>query len=178
MGSPEGSRHERILIVEDHPESAELLQMILENEGYEARCVGTGREALRIFAAQSKNKTSKWRPDLILLDLRLPDMNGVEVAYKLQRSQRSIPPVVFLSAESPQVLENVVNSISATAVRKPFEFDALFRAIKSELNKRRGSMTKDVKSCRPETTLAQVAALMWDYDFGAMPVIATSRPTS
>jgi DNA-binding response OmpR family regulator len=66
-------------------------------------------------------------------------MNGVEVIYELQRSQRSIPPVVFLSAESPQVLKNVVNSVGATAVRKPFEFDYLFRAIKSELDKRRGS---------------------------------------
>ena len=32
-------------------------------------------------------------------------------------------------------------------------------------------MTRNVKSCRPETSLSQVAALMWDYDFGAMPVV-------
>jgi two-component system, sensor histidine kinase and response regulator len=139
MGNTTYSRHERILVVEDHPESAELLQMILENDGYEARCVNTGRDALRVFAAQSADITSNWSPDLILLDLRLPDMSGLEVARELQKNQPSIPPVIFLSADSPQILRNVASSVGAAAIRKPFNFDDLYRAIEGELGKRRGS---------------------------------------
>jgi DNA-binding response OmpR family regulator len=128
--------HGNILVVEDHPESAELLQMILEDKGYEARCVGTGRDALRLLAAQSPDKTPEWRPDLILLDLRLPDMNGVELARELRKSRRSIPPVILLSADSPQVLEDAASSVGAEAVRKPFDFDELYRKIESEMNKK------------------------------------------
>jgi DNA-binding response OmpR family regulator len=139
MGHKTDPRHERILVVEDHPESAELLQMILEDNGYEARCVNTGRDALRVFAAQSADKTSNWRPDLILLDLRLPGMSGLEVVKELQKNQPSIPPVIFLSTDSPQILRNVASIVGAAAIRKPFNFDDLYRAIEGELGKRRGS---------------------------------------
>ena len=113
--------------------------MMLEDGGYEAICVNTGRDALRVFAAHSADKTSNWRPDLVLLDLRLPDMSGVEVVRELQKNQPSIPPVIFLSADSPQILRNVASSVGAAAIRKPFNFDDLYRAIEGELCKRRGS---------------------------------------
>jgi CheY-like chemotaxis protein len=135
MGHINDPHHEQILIVEDHPESAELLQMILENEGYEVRCVNTGRDALRVFAPLSADENPEFQPDLILLDLRLPDMNGVEVVKELQKSQPAILPVVFLSADSPQILKNAATSVGATAVRKPFEFDDLFQAIENALAK-------------------------------------------
>jgi CheY-like chemotaxis protein len=69
--------------------------MILEIDGYEARCVNTGRDALRVLSTQSSDKTSNWRPDLILLDLRLPDMSGSEQVIstypmKLQLSNDSV----------------------------------------------------------------------------------------
>jgi DNA-binding response OmpR family regulator len=139
MESGKGSRPERILVVEDHPDSAELLQMILEDKGYEVRCVRTGYEALRVFAAQSEAKTLDWRPDLILIDLRLPDMNGVDVIRELRKSSQSVPPVVLLSADSPQTLENAASGVEASPVRKPFDFDDLYRAIESALAKPRGS---------------------------------------
>jgi CheY-like chemotaxis protein len=125
--------HEQILVVEDHLELAELLQMILENEGYEVRCVETGLDALRVFIHLSEDENPEFHPDLILLDLRLPDMSGVEVVEELQKSQPAVPPVVFLSAESPHTLNLAANSVGATAVRKPFEFDDLFQAIEGAL---------------------------------------------
>jgi DNA-binding response OmpR family regulator len=127
--------HEQILVVEDHPESAELLQMILENEGYEVRCVETGFDALRVFTPLSENENPEFHPDLILLDLRLPDISGVEVVEELQKSQPAVPPVVFLSAESLHALNVAASSVGATAVRNPFEFDALFQAIEGALAK-------------------------------------------
>jgi two-component system OmpR family response regulator len=127
--------YERILVVEDHPESAELLQMILEDAGHEVRCVKTGLDALRVFAPPLMDEISEFHPDLILLDLRLPDMNGVDVVKELRKSQPAIPPVVFLSADSPQILKMAAASVGATSVRKPFEFDDLFTAIEGALDK-------------------------------------------
>jgi DNA-binding response OmpR family regulator len=53
------------------------------------------------------------------------------VVEELQKGQPAVPPVVFLSADSPQVLNLAASSVGATAVRKPFEFDDLFQAIES-----------------------------------------------
>jgi DNA-binding response OmpR family regulator len=96
---------------------------------------GTGRDALRVITARPASKTPAWRPALILLDLRLPDMNGVEVVRELRRSQSSVPPVVLLSADSPQVLKNAASSVGAASVRKPFDFNGLFQVIEGALAK-------------------------------------------
>jgi CheY-like chemotaxis protein len=123
----------RILVVEDHPESLELLQMILEDEGYSVQSAETGRTAIEVATSPPADKIPDPLPDLILLDLRLPDMNGVEVVRALQQNLSEIPPVVFLSADSLHTLKEAARSVGATAIRKPFKFDELFKAIKLAL---------------------------------------------
>jgi CheY-like chemotaxis protein len=127
----------QILVVEDHPESVELLQMILEDEGYSVQSVETGRRAIQAVSAQSSEEVPDPTPDLILLDLRLPDMTGVEVVRELQEKLPEVPPVVFLSADSPQSLKAAAHSVGAAAVRKPFNLDELFEVINSALAKQR-----------------------------------------
>jgi len=56
MSGTKAPHDEQILVVEDHPESAELLQMILENEGYRVQCVETGRDALRVFTENGRKQ--------------------------------------------------------------------------------------------------------------------------
>jgi len=127
----------QILVVEDHPESMELLRMILEDEGYSVKSVETGRCAIMALSASSPDETPDPTPDLILLDLRLPDMNGVDVIRELQENLPEVPPVVFLSADPLRSLEEAAHSVGAAAVRKPFDFDELFEAIKRALAKQR-----------------------------------------
>ena len=122
-----------ILLVEDHPESVELLRMILEDEGYNVQSVQTGRRAIQTVSAPSPDETPAPPPDLILLDLRLPDMTGVDVVRELQENLPEVPPVVFLSADSPQSLNEAARSVGAAAVRKPFSLDELFEVINSAL---------------------------------------------
>src|SRR5215510_7127477 len=119
----------QILVVEDHPESAELLRMILEDEGYSVQSVETGRHAIQALSAPSSDKTRDHTPDLILLDLRLPDMNGVDVVKELHENLSEVPPIVFISADSPQSLKDAAGAVGAAALRKPFDFDELFEAI-------------------------------------------------
>src|SRR5262249_34578443 len=125
----------QILLVEDHPDSLELLHMILEGEGYCVHSVKTGRDPIQPFAPPSLGLPQEFHPDLILLDLRLPDMNGVDVAGALQENLPGAPPVVFLSADPPNALREAADSVGATAVRKPFDFDELFEAIKRAIAK-------------------------------------------
>jgi CheY-like chemotaxis protein len=128
-------KDKQILVVEDHPESVELLRMILEDEGYSVQSVGTGRHAIQTVTAPSSDETPDSHPDLILLDLRLPDMNGVDVVRELQENLPEVPPVVFLSADPPQALKEAARSVGAMSVRKPFDFDELFDAIERSLAK-------------------------------------------
>lgn len=82
MGSPE-SRGEgrgpgmRVLVVDDHEDSARSIRVLLRRQGYEVQLAFEGREAI---------ETAKgFRPDVVLLDLTLPDISGAEVAEELRR---------------------------------------------------------------------------------------------
>jgi CheY-like chemotaxis protein len=71
----------RILVVDDLAASAETLMTLLEMEGYDVRVANEGMEALRI--------AEDFRPDVVLLDIGLPGMNGFEVANKLRQQPES-----------------------------------------------------------------------------------------
>ena len=120
---------ERILIVDDEGEMAENCRRILEAAGY--RCVATSdaREALRLLEAE--------RPDLLLSDLRMPALDGMEV---LRRARAIDPrlPVVLLTAHAS--LESAVAAVKAGAfdyLAKPFSIDQLKLAAERALTWRR-----------------------------------------
>ena len=135
MRDEKNQQGKRILVVEDHPESLELLQMMLEEEGYHVQSAETGRNAIEAVTSPPADESPEAPPDLILLDLRLPDMNGVEIVGELKKSQAAIPPVIFLSADTPQTLKTVASSVGATAIRKPFDIDELLEMIATALAK-------------------------------------------
>lgn len=81
-----------VLIVDDDERNAKLARDVLEASGLRTLSAGTAAEALALAAAQ--------RPDLVLMDLRLPDLDGIEAARLLAEGERTAHiPVVALSAE-------------------------------------------------------------------------------
>jgi two-component system CheB/CheR fusion protein len=70
----------KILIVDDNVDAAELLTMALELRGHETRAVHSGASAVTTF--------SEWRPETVLLDIGLPDLDGYEVARRLRDLDR------------------------------------------------------------------------------------------
>lgn len=84
-----GNRKKSILIVEDEPELAEIYQALLSEAKYDVRLAHNGKEALEM--------AEEHKPDLILLDLRMPVMNGVEFleAYDLKAKHPDVKVVVF-----------------------------------------------------------------------------------
>ena len=81
-----------ILLVEDEANQRLLYQMELEDEGYEVVFACTGREALQ--------EAQRERPDLVVLDLRMPDMDGLEALQRLMALNQKLPVVIHSAYET------------------------------------------------------------------------------
>ena len=117
-----------IMIVEDEPAVARGVQIALEREGYSTAIVGTGEEAIKQFADVA--------PDLILLDVRLPGINGIEL-LKLLNQDRQVRevPVLFCSGATELLEENhdAIEKSGAKVVTKPFTLDGLIESVHQTL---------------------------------------------
>ena len=116
---------QRILIIEDEPQLARLLQLELQFEEFESDIAHTGREGLEKF--------KEGNYDLVLLDIMLPEMNGMEVLQQI-RSSGSYIPVILLTAKN-DVKDKVagLNLGANDYVTKPFEFEELLARIRVNL---------------------------------------------
>ena len=115
-----------IMVVDDDQDLAEMLGIVLTGAGYEVDLVSRGDEVMPLFAAQN--------PDLVLLDVMLPGLNGVEVC-KLIR-ENSMVPIVMLSAKGDK--QDVVSGLEAGAddyMVKPFDPAELVARMKVRLRR-------------------------------------------
>jgi len=104
----------RILVVEDNELNLKLLQDLLEFQGYTILVSSLGATAIEIARQQ--------RPDLILLDIQLPDISGTEVAYQLKANEgtRSIPIVAVTAFAMAGDRERILESGCDDYLAKPF----------------------------------------------------------
>lgn len=119
-------KQKTILLVDDDEALAEAVQMILEDEGYQVEVAHASKYIDPIV--------SKKAPDLILLDYRLPDENGVTIASRLrtQPSTKDIP-IVMVSA-SYSIQKPAMEAGANAFLPKPFAFDSLLDTIENFLN--------------------------------------------
>ena len=119
----------KILIVEDEPHTVQTIKDRLEFYGYEVITASDGEEAL----SKARNEA----PNLILLDLMLPKMNGYEVCQLLKFDQKyKHIPIIMLTARTQETDKNMGKETGADEyVTKPFEFDDLVPKIKTYLEK-------------------------------------------
>jgi two-component system, OmpR family, response regulator MprA len=136
----------RVLVVEDDQEIADVLRRSLRNEGYEVRTSADGVDALDVAAG--------FIPDLVVLDLGLPRMDGVEVCQRLRAD--SDVPILMLTARAET--EDRVGGLDSGAddyLVKPFERKELLARIRALLRRRppRGSASLQVGdlSLNPDT---------------------------
>jgi two-component system response regulator MprA len=114
---------QRVLIIEDDSEIRSTLSHVLEFEGYSVSCAENGAVGLDLLSGMSPAE----QPDVILLDHRMPVMDGDQFLRQWRKSDYQKIPVLMLSAGSPDELSEVpVNSI-----RKPFDVEELLKAIQS-----------------------------------------------
>jgi DNA-binding response OmpR family regulator len=124
-----------ILIVEDEPEMARLLMGGLREESYQVSLAQDGRAALDLSAVESF--------DVILLDLMLPKVDGLEVARQLRRREQETPVIMLAARDS---LSDIVKGLDAGAddyLTKPFSFVELLARIRA-LTRRKEFRRKNV----------------------------------
>ena len=123
---------QRVLIVEDDPDTEQMLAMILRSEGYDVLSAGNGPLGLELLRKMS--------PDIVLLDWMLPGMDGLEVCKRAR--EFSTVPIVMLTAKSSSA--DKVAGLDTGAddyLAKPFEPEELLARIRANL--RRASMIGD-----------------------------------
>jgi two-component system, OmpR family, response regulator len=117
----------RVLLIEDHADSAEAMIAIMDRRDHRVQWVGSGAAALGVL-----DRAPASVPDVIILDLMLPDMSGVEVIQELKRARGITPPVVVLSAKPLATIRAEAQAIGAAGfLRKPFSIDDLLHAVES-----------------------------------------------
>jgi DNA-binding response OmpR family regulator len=119
----------RLVVVDDGEKLVRAIGLILSEAGYEVATARSGEEALAVISEQV--------PDLIISDINMPGMNGIELARSLRSTaSTSLIPIIFLSAHDE--LESRIASFRAgvdACVAKPFEPDDLLDIIVSILEK-------------------------------------------
>ena len=113
-----------VLVVEDDPSIGDMLLALLSAEGYRAELTGDGGRALDLVRDH--------RPDLITLDLSLPNVDGIEVLDRLSANGAVSVPIVVVSAYTERLAERHRRR-AAAVVPKPFEIDRLLDSISTAL---------------------------------------------
>ena len=124
------SRAPRVLIADDNPQGVELLEAYLSETDYEVQTAADGEETLR--------KVADWQPDLILLDIMMPKLDGIETVRLLKADPelRSVP-VILVTAKADT--KDVVQGLDAGGddyLTKPFEHSALLARVRSMLRQK------------------------------------------
>ena len=125
----------RALVVDDEVMLAELLTMALRYDGWDVRSAGSGHEAVR--AARD------FAPDVVLLDVMLPDIDGLEVLRRLRANDRDVP-VLFLTARD--AVEDRIAGITAGGddyVTKPFSLEEVVARIRGLVRRRGAALLAD-----------------------------------
>lgn len=126
----------RLLLLEDEPRIAAFVQRGLKAEGYDVTTVGTGAAAIETGLEGDH--------DIIILDVMLPDMSGMDVCKRLREGGVAVPILMLTARDAP---EDVVEGLSRGAddyLAKPFPFDVLLARLSALL--RRGAATGDIAS--------------------------------
>jgi two-component system OmpR family response regulator len=132
----------RLLVVEDEPNIRELLATSLRFAGFEVQVAGDGTTAIRLAAEH--------HPDLVVLDVMLPDMDGFTVTRRLREAGRQLP-IVFVTARDS--LDDKVKGLTVGGddyVTKPFSLEEVVARIRAVLRRTRGELDDDDAALRFE----------------------------
>ncbi len=111
----------RVLVVDDEPDSVELLQEFLTGKGYEIVTASNGEEALR--------KVKEERPHLVLLDVRMPDMNGLDVLRKVREFDQEVGVIMVTAVSEEDTGRQALKLGAFDYIVKPLNLEYLERSL-------------------------------------------------
>lgn len=165
MGNPLENKRRKLLIVDDDDISRKLVGRALEYEGYQVRLAESGAEGIVVL--------KEWQPHLVLLDVNMPGLNGLDTLNKL-RARDEYVSVMFVSANSKR--DDVILGLDAGAddyVCKPFDVMELLARVRSQLRikdlndslKRANDRLKELVDIDDLTGLFNMRSLYKKLDF-------------
>ena len=130
----------KVLIVDDDTNISELIALYLNKEGYDTKEVATGRQALEMFES--------YRPDLVLLDIMLPELDGYDVCKEIRKQHRT--PIIMLTAKG-EIFDKVLGlELGADDYMvKPFDPKELMARVKAVLRRN----TQPVEEVAPKNRI-------------------------
>jgi two-component system KDP operon response regulator KdpE len=125
----------KVLVVDDEPQITRVLRTVLSSQGYQVRTAGEGEAALTSF--------NDWRPELVITDLFMPHMDGLELCRRI-RSLSNVPIIVLSVKGEERSKVEALDSGADDYVTKPFGIDELMARVRAAL--RRGGGDSEVAS--------------------------------
>ena len=117
----------RILIIDDDENIRKVLTTILEDEGYDVESVDTAKKAIE--------RTRRKFYNLALIDIRLPDMEGIELLTKMKNTTPKIRKIIITGYPTLQNAVEAVNRGADAYIMKPFDMEKVLEEIKDQLKK-------------------------------------------
>ncbi|MDF0556768.1 hybrid sensor histidine kinase/response regulator [Kamptonema sp. UHCC 0994] len=165
---PNSAKADRILVVDDAPDNVLLVQTILEDEGYEISSAENG------FSALAQIEQSP--PDLVLLDVMMPGMDGYEVTQRIRENAEKgklpfIPILLITAHDQPSVVQGL-DMGADDFIRKPVEMDELLARVRSLLRLKHSVDERDLIALQREDFVSRLA-----HDLRT-PLVAADRMLS
>ena len=126
----------RVLVVDDEPQITRVLRTVLSSQGYQVRTAAEGEAALSNF--------KEWNPELVITDLYMPHMNGVELCRRI-RALSAVPIIVLSVKGEERVKVEALDSGADDYVTKPFGIEELMARVRAAL-RRSGPVAQEAAS--------------------------------
>lgn len=123
----------RVLVAEDNKEMRRLLVWALKKRGFQVTEACDGPDLMFRLSTQA-SPNAKY--DLLVSDIRMPHMTGLEVMQGLQRMKRLLPPTILITAFGDEQIHRNAEQLGAVVFDKPFELDDLIAKIEETLSRR------------------------------------------
>ncbi len=114
-----------VLIIDDNPEDQNSMAEILKQEGYDTVAAGMGPEGIKLC--------HEHQPDLIILDLVMPDMNGIEALREFKKEFPNIPVIMCSAAGLEQVVDLALRVGAAGYIVKPYDRETVLKNLKGHI---------------------------------------------
>jgi two-component system chemotaxis response regulator CheY len=117
---------EKILIIDDELEVCNLLKDFLEIDGYEVDYSINAREGLEKFREK--------RPGVVLLDIRMPDMNGITAVEEIRKTDKKCDIIMCTAVVDQEVIDEAFKTGANDYILKPFDLEDLLKKIRERMN--------------------------------------------
>ncbi|HEY3065307.1 MAG TPA: response regulator [Methylomirabilota bacterium] len=132
----------RVLVIDDDADTREVLSVFLAHQGYRPALADGGREGLKLAVSEP--------PDVVLLDVMMPDVNGLDVLGRLRLLHPALPVIMTTASSDPDVAREALRLGAFRYLRKPIDLDGLDRVIEEALSVPKRSSTPSSSLTGPE----------------------------